>query len=359
MNSERMLILVSTLRERCCELLQALTSAFAGLSSLFCREVNAPYRSLIDRGLEHMESHSGELKPDEREKWNEAVDRQNLQLDNRLKSIVETIEKEERDIEEEEERVEYRIDYRALNPSLVEKESQIRLKRDILSREIFELKAGASTGFLNGLICPRAFKSRRQALRQKEEEQRAVQRELFEIRLEWEAWRRSSLEKKCAEMNAWQERIINLSRMRMERDYMQHFQKRIAARLSLLEILAKERVIPSILENSDFQRLDTFLKKKEKFGAAKNAYDKTIASMKSQVARLGEFKESLEAAGVPGSVLPEWDEEEMGAIADTLDRISLSTCRDSFEDLQESILDFCRSQRHFASRLETLLPMTK
>lgn len=357
MDKNRLIELLGMWAEKGEKLRNTLSSHLRRFSRLYALEVLNPYREAISRSLHHLESHIDRIDPEARRAWERELKTQQSQWEKRLNHLTEKIRKAEEALLQQEDRVDYRMDFAHLNRELQEKEDTVRLKRDVLSREIFELRVQTeSAGGLLEMIWKLPEKrALREKMWTKVEEMESIGRQLQDIRIEWDETRKRHLLTKTDEMERWERNIMELSRMRMEKKHLGLRLKDVAPRWAMHEIL-KNGGLEILNGLEGIEKVPALLKKQQQYDDGRSACHEVIGFLHQCVRNLALYR-TLCSEKEPGtSPLDQWQESDVAEISAFFegDPVRREGYEYDFENLLRLFNEYGAWKKSLADRLTCL-----
>jgi len=219
------------------ELLPVLYGISDALSCFFSRYLGHFRHSVAEpylQTLADVESSSAQVEKSSatarwREHWEE-----------RVQKLSALIKEKEEALVAHEDRVDYFQGPAGLNPALKEREESTKLKREILSREVFQLRAAheCQPSLLARGLNWKRLRAINSSLKEKEKALAAMTLELDSLRQEWEKERRETLRNDPSPVRQWRRLLIDLGRMRMEKGFVESHLEFLAARSAFHECQA-------------------------------------------------------------------------------------------------------------------------
>ncbi|MDQ7822929.1 MAG: hypothetical protein RDV48_09065 [Candidatus Eremiobacteraeota bacterium] len=190
----------------------AVEAAYSGFRHFYWREVLSPARDLIDGALGEYRTGRESFQAEQRELWDRLQDSARQRRKALGSSFMERAHAMERDLTGYEEKLDY-LDASALvNSALKEREESLRLRRDVLNRELFTLRARYSA--MRPLFSLKASLLLKIRIDEKEKAIKEVLRALDEVRSQWELERRGALLAHPSKKELWKKRTVAMAHLR-------------------------------------------------------------------------------------------------------------------------------------------------
>ncbi len=225
---------------------------FEAFRSMITGDVSAHYIRIICEISKYLDDHFDELPGDDQEAFEHELmlrREEGQELESYLNS---RILQNEKDLAEEEERVDFRDDIKALNPELEKRESELRLKRDMEARQLFaaRVERESLSSLWSRIICFRRVKELRHFISAQEEVQREIQRSLWEVRALWEKERRAHLSECLHDMAQWALCTTERALLKAELSFLRSAPESFFRECALSELLTlKWKASPALGEN--------------------------------------------------------------------------------------------------------------
>lgn len=240
---------------------------YKAFRSMIDYDITTMYTRITGKIMKQLDDHFEDLSEEDRNTFERVLTKRKEEGKELERFIMSAVLQNEKHLDDEEERLDFRDDIRDLNPELEKRESELRLKRDMVARELFSARVereSLSSPWSRIRYFRRANELRNQ-INAKEEAQREIQRSLWEVRALWEQVRRAHLSLRIDERAQWALAVAERAALLTESSFLRSAPSVFFREWALSDLLVNEWKASSFLNQNLLQEYTALREKRDSY----------------------------------------------------------------------------------------------
>lgn len=245
----------------------SLQRSYKAFCSMIDYDITTMYTRITGKIMKQLDDHYEDLSLDDRNTFERLLTKRKEEGKELLRFILSAVLQNEKYLDDEEERLDFRDDIRNLNPELEKRESELRLKRDMVARELFSARVERESlsSLWSRIRYFRRANEIRKLINAKEEAQREIQRSLWEVRALWEQERRAHLSLRIDERAQWALTVTERAALLTESSFLRSAPEVFFREWALSDLLINEWKASSFLNQNLLQEYTALREKRDSY----------------------------------------------------------------------------------------------